>query len=71
MVAVLMMATESDAKMTSRWRLGWVLPCLMLVVMAMEFALRLAPLDVSRFPVPFRLGVGGDWRDDSPDYIRL
>jgi len=46
MVAVLMMATESDAKMTSRWRLGWVLPCLMLVVMAMDFALHLEPLDV-------------------------
>src|SRR3989442_758612 len=41
-----MMATESDAKMTSRWRLGWVLPCLMLVVMAMDFALHLAPFDV-------------------------
>jgi len=41
-----MMATESDAKMTPRWRLGWVLPCVMLVVMAMDLALRLAPLDV-------------------------
>ena len=41
-----MMATESDTKMTPRWRLGWVLPCLMLVVTAMDFALRLVPLDV-------------------------
>jgi hypothetical protein len=39
--------TERDANMMSRWTLGRVLTCLMLIVAAMELTLRLVPIDVS------------------------
>src|SRR5260370_35850483 len=41
---VLMMPAKSDYRMTTRWRVGWILPRLMLAVMGTDGAARCVPL---------------------------
>jgi len=41
-----MMPTKSDYRMTTRWRVGWILPRLMLVVMGTDVAARCVPLEL-------------------------
>jgi hypothetical protein len=44
-----MMPTKSEYRMTTRWRVGWILPRLMLVVLATDVALRSVPLEMFAF----------------------
>ncbi len=44
-----MMSTEGDVRMTHRLRVGWLLPRLMLAVMATDVALRFVPLGMFAF----------------------
>src|SRR5260370_18837077 len=46
---VLMMPAKSDYRMTTRWRVGWILPRLMLAVLATDASLRFVPLEVFAF----------------------
>ncbi len=44
-----MMQTKSDYRMTTRWRVGWILPRLMLAALATDASLRFVPLEVFAF----------------------
>src|SRR5260370_32393165 len=46
---VLMMPAKSDYRMTTRWRVGWILPRLMLAVMGTDVALPFVPLEKFAF----------------------
>src|SRR5258708_304401 len=46
---VLMMPTKSDHGMRDGWRVGWILPRLMLAVMVMDVALHFVPLEKFAF----------------------
>src|SRR5260370_5477414 len=47
--SVLMMQTKSDYRMTTRWRVGWILPRLLLAALATAASLRFVPLEVFAF----------------------
>src|SRR5260370_23769711 len=47
--SVLMMQTKSDYRMPRGWRVGWILPRLMLAALATDASLRFVPLEVFAF----------------------
>src|SRR5260370_6767302 len=46
---VLTIPAKSDYRMTTRWRIGWILPLLMLAVLVTDVALRFVPLETFAF----------------------